>query len=546
MYMKIETKQNIIDVLLNWRTILLVLLLIVSIVGINMNFFSQDTIIVSSVSNQQELFRQGFSIDGINLQRNFPTLDEINGQRVTSLQQAFELLNAQEINSTNSIVINGQTFTYVYEPGPNNLSVEDFLGISIQEAFNSNIRLGIDLSGGTRVILEATDDLTPEQFEELREILENRLNVFGASGATVGIITDQFSGQQFIFVESPSANRDAIFELINRQGNFEARLGNATVFTGEDVREVLQGSRYTQINCNNIAPYQCSISFTVRISSQAANQMLNEASQLDIVNGFLSEELVFILDGVEQQSLRVASTFKFNPVLAPQITLTGDPQDSLEFARKSAMHQKEIMRTILLTKPLPSELEVIQSFTQSAELSEEFLQNAILVGLLAIIIVALSISYRYRNPVIFVLISIALLSELVLIFGASILFQISIDLAAIGGLIAAIGTGVDDQIIITDEYMKKKNKNKMSSKRIKHAMSIILIAFATTLAAIGPLFFAGLSILQGFAFMIILGVTIGVFITRPFYAAALRIMTTTRKEREEEAEIIREEEQNER
>ncbi|MCH8519614.1 MAG: MMPL family transporter [Nanoarchaeota archaeon] len=544
--MKVETKQNIIDILLNWRTILLILLILVSIVGINTNIFSQDKVIISSVSNQQELFRQGFSVDGINLQRNFPTLDEINGVRVNSLPQAFELFNEQTINSTNTIIIDGNSYTYRYNPGPNNLSVVDFLGISIQEAFGSNIRLGIDLSGGTRVILEAKEDLTPEQFEELREILENRLNVFGASGATVGIITDQFSGDQFLFIESPSANRDAIFELIERQGNFEARLGNRSVFTGEDVREVLQGSQFTQINCNNFAPYQCSISFTVRISSQAANNMLQEASTLDIINGYLSEELVFILDGVEQQSLRVASTFKFQPVLAPQITLSGDPQDSLEFARKSAMHQQEIMKAILLTKPLPSELEVIQSFTQSAELSEEFLRNALIVGLLAIVIVALSISYRYKNPVIFLLISIALLSELVLIFGASILFQIAIDLAAIGGLIAAIGTGVDDQIIITDEYMKKKNQNKMSSKRIKNAMTIILIAFATTLAAIGPLFFAGLSILQGFAFMIILGVTIGVFITRPFYAVALRIITTTRAQREEEKELIEEEEKNQR
>ncbi len=34
--------------------------------------------------------------------------------------------------------------------------------------------------------------------------------------------------------------------------------------------------------------------------------------------------------------------------------------------------------------------------------------------------------------------------------------------------------------------------------------------------------------------MIIVGITIGVFITRPAYAAMLRIMMTTRKRREEE------------
>jgi preprotein translocase subunit SecD len=51
-----------------------------------------------------------------------------------------------------------------------------------------------------------------------------------------------------------------------------------------------------------------------------------------------------------------------------------------------------------------------------------------------------------------------------------------------------------------------------------------------------PLYVAGLQLLQGFAFMIIIGVSVGVFITRPAYAAFLRIMKTTRAERKEEEE----------
>ena len=60
-----------------------------------------------------------------------------------------------------------------------------------------------------------------------------------------------------------------------------------------------------------------------------------------------------------------------------------------------------------------------------------------------------------------------------------------------------------------------------------------MIAYLTTLAAMVPLYFAGLKILQGFAFMIIIGVTVGVLITRPAYAAYLRIMMTSREKRRE-------------
>ena len=63
-----------------------------------------------------------------------------------------------------------------------------------------------------------------------------------------------------------------------------------------------------------------------------------------------------------------------------------------------------------------------------------------------------------------------------------------------------------------------------------------MISYLTTVAAMIPLYFAGLKILQGFAFMIIIGVTIGVFITRPAYAAILRIIMTTRVQRKQEAE----------
>ncbi|MCA9460288.1 MAG: MMPL family transporter, partial [Nanoarchaeota archaeon] len=122
------------------------------------------------------------------------------------------------------------------------------------------------------------------------------------------------------------------------------------------------------------------------------------------------------------------------------------------------------------------------------------------------------------------------------VFGVAAFMRLSIDLAAIGGLIAAIGTGVDDQIIITDEQFRDRKKEVSSRKRLKTAMYIIMIAYFTTLAAMIPLYFAGLKILQGFAFMIIIGVTVGVFITRPAFAAYLRVLLTTRKQRKEEAE----------
>ena len=51
-----------------------------------------------------------------------------------------------------------------------------------------------------------------------------------------------------------------------------------------------------------------------------------------------------------------------------------------------------------------------------------------------------------------------------------------------------------------------------------------MVAFAATVAAMIPLLFAGAGLLKGFAITTIVGVTIGVFITRPAFAAMIEVL----------------------
>ena len=95
----------------------------------------------------------------------------------------------------------------------------------------------------------------------------------------------------------------------------------------------------------------------------------------------------------------------------------------------------------------------------------------------------------------------------------------SLDLAAIAGIIAAVGTGVDDQVIITDEGSRKKLKSLKA--RIKRAFFIIFTSAASTIGAMLPLAFVGAGAVQGFAITTILGVLIGISVTRPAYAKVL-------------------------
>ncbi len=99
------------------------------------------------------------------------------------------------------------------------------------------------------------------------------------------------------------------------------------------------------------------------------------------------------------------------------------------------------------------------------------------------------------------------------------------DLAAIAGIIIVAGTGVDHFIIMTDETLSGEAGGTTDWKvRIKNAMFIVFGAYLTGCAAMIPLWFAGAGLLKGFAFTTIVGISFGVLIARPAYAALVEIL----------------------
>jgi preprotein translocase subunit SecD len=128
---------------------------------------------------------------------------------------------------------------------------------------------------------------------------------------------------------------------------------------------------------------------------------------------------------------------------------------------------------------------------------------------------------RYRKFVVSIPVAITLASELIILLGFASLIGWNIDLIAIAAIIIAIGTGVDSQIVIIDEISGKHKDESMSANwkdRIKNAFFIIMASYFTMVVAMIPLLSAGAGLLKGFAITTILGVSIGVFITRPAFA----------------------------
>ena len=169
-------------------------------------------------------------------------------------------------------------------------------------------------------------------------------------------------------------------------------------------------------------------------------------------------------------------------------------------------------------------METIKIDEISPTLGSEFFREAMLAAAIASISVMAVIFIRYRKSKILVQMMIWSACELIITLGAAGMLRWTIDLASIAGLIAAIGTGTNDQVIMIDEILLGgKSKDTYTVKqRIKRSFFIIFSAAGTIVAAMIPLMFIGIGAMRGFAIITTIGVLIGVFITRPAFPIVAR------------------------
>ncbi len=405
------------------------------------------------------------------------------------------------------------------------------IGLSVYDRPTSNIRKGLDLEGGTRVILEPVGEIDENDIDIVIDNIKRRLNVYGVSDIIVRPTKD-FAGNLFIAVEIAGVNKDEVRELLSKQGKFEAKVGSTTVFLGgDDVAYVCRTP-----DCSGIDPYSgcgqsgdqhfCRFRFAIKLSPEAAQRQADATNNLQVVldtsgEGYLTENLSLYLDDQLVDQLRISSELKGSAQTDISITGSGIGLTERE-AISDALASMKQLQTVLITGSLPVKLDIVKTDAVSPVLGQTFVKNVLYVGLLAMIAVVLVVFIRYREWRVSIPMVITMVSEVVILLGMASLIGWRLDLAAIAGIIIAVGTGVDDQIVIADETLRKEHRTVLSWKeRLKRAFFIIMAAYFTTVVAMMPLWFAGAGLLKGFALTTILGVSIGVFITRPAFAVIM-------------------------
>ena len=560
------------EMLKNVRVWIFIILLVFSIISIH-PVINKDGVAIRNVIKESAAAKAG--IESPN-PRIVPTkreiINSINNQLIKNLQDYDNAVNLLKANQTVRIATNKNTYVLRTIPltettilnetewvnktfTENNktysklilenktkteiIGMQD-IGIKVYEKPGSNIRKGLDLQGGTRVLLQPENETPKEDMDFILDNMKQRLNVYGLTDIVVRAASDLpvylgGTGKDFIIVEIPGVNEEEVKDLLARQGKFEAKVANKTIFKGgNDITYVCRSS-----DCSGIDPYAgcsqaegqwfCRFRFSITLSPEAAQKQAEVTKDLAILPSeterrYLSEKLQLFLDDELVDELNIGEDLKGQAVTDIEISGSGSGITQ-QAAIPDSLNNMKRLQTILITGSLPVKLNIVKTDSISPTLGKEFINNSLFIAIIAAIVVVLLILVRYRRFTTAFPVIIIMLSEIVMLLGVAALIGWSLDLAAIAGIIIAIGTGVNDQIIIVDETLKKEKEAVSGFKeKIKRAFFIIMTAYFTMVVAMLPLLFAGAGLLKGFALTTLIGISIGVFITRPAFAVMIEIL----------------------
>ena len=171
------------------------------------------------------------------------------------------------------------------------------------------------------------------------------------------------------------------------------------------------------------------------------------------------------------------------------------------------------LANVLRAGKLPASAEIIQSEIVGPSLGKEAIQAGIYSFMIALIIVLLWMIFYYGTSGIFA--DIALLLNILLIFGILAGLGAVLTLPGIAGIVLTIGISVDANVLIfervREELKKGKGLRKSVSDGFNNALSSILDANITTGLTALILFIFGTGPIKGFATTLLIGIGTSLF-----------------------------------
>jgi len=236
----------------------------------------------------------------------------------------------------------------------------------------------------------------------------------------------------------------------------------------------------------------------------------------------IGRQLAIILDG------KIISA----PVIRDTIA-SGSGQISGGFTFQSATD----LALLLRSGALPAPLNIIEERTVGPDLGQDSIDAGIIALIIGFVLVIVFIIVKYK--IFGIITNIALVVNLLLLVGVLTLFEATLTLPGIAGIILTVGMAVDANVLIferiKEELKNEKNNLIAFDSGYTKSKTAILDANITTLLAAIILFFMGSGPIKGFS--ITLGVGIFTTLFSVYFIARLLTVLYISKNKEKEMMI---------
>jgi protein-export membrane protein SecD len=405
----------------------------------------------------------------------------------------------------------------------------------------AGLRLGLDLEGGTQVMLEADvaegQTLAPGAIDTAKRIVENRVNGLGVSEAIV-----QKQGDNRIIAELPGvSNPDQAVETIRSTGQLEfvdpqgAQLEQGMIINTTNRPDAVQEVQ-AAIEAGNREPAPIPYPDQVFETVMTGDVLQTATARADQYGGW---EIAFLLTSAgSDQFFNFTSTHIGQPMaIVLDGTVLSAPvvnaaiRDQGVISGQFTQQEAESLGIQMQYGALPVPLKVADIRTIGATLGQDSVERSLVAGLVGVLAVMVFMIAMYRVPGIIA--NVALLCYIIFNLAIYKIVPVTLTLAGIAGFILSIGIAVDANILIferTKEELRSGRSPRLAIEAgFSRAWSAILDSHVTTLIGCLVLYIFGntfgASIVKGYALTLAIGVVLSlftaVFLTRVFMRALL-------------------------
>ena len=370
----------------------------------------------------------------------------------------------------------------------------------------NKVKLGLDLRGGTSVVLQAQGKIEADTMSKVRNIIERRVNSIGVAEPVI-----QLSGNDKLIVELAGIkDPQKAIELIGTTAKLEFRIKNKDGSYGP---VLLEGSALKTAGVSRDQVGMPSVSF--ELNSQGANTFAK------ITRENIGKQLAIMLDNKEQSAPTINSEINGGSGI-----ITG----------RFSMEEANNLANLLKSGALPVEIKIVENRTVGATLGVDSIRQTGIAGLIALGVISVFMIAIYKIPGIVA--DIALLINGVLVLGLLSGIGAALTLPGIAGFILTLGMAVDSNVItyerIKEELRLGESLHDAVERGYENAFPAIIDGNLTTMLVAAVLFFLGTGPIKGFAVTLALGVVAtvitGVFVSKIFLKLFIKTFNIKREQ----------------